>query len=139
MTGNYEAMNMNFVTRILIEHAGVNPGRLMLDWVSASEGMRFSRLVTDFTDLIAQMGPVGKGNREMETDLQQNLQAALAVARQDKLRYLLGMFSTFTEKGNKYGETFTRHEMHRLIDGVVLDELAVNRMLLSMEEGPQSV
>ncbi|MFC1919726.1 hydrogenase iron-sulfur subunit [Chloroflexota bacterium] len=139
LTGNHEAVNMVFVAKILLEYAGMNPDRLFLDWVSASEGVHFSRLVTDFTETIRKMGPLGKGSCEQESDLRDNLDAATVVARGDKLRYLLGKFSTFTQEGNVYGEVFTRHEMSRLVRGVILDELTVSRILRSLERGPIGV
>ncbi|MEW6033682.1 MAG: hydrogenase iron-sulfur subunit [Chloroflexota bacterium] len=139
LSGNYEAMNMAVATRLLLECSGVNTKRFLLDWVSASEGMRFSRLVSDFTAAITVLGPLGKGSSELEHGLKERLRAALAVAQQEKLRYLLGMFTTFTRRGNRYEEAFTRHEMERVLGGVVLDELATNRILQSLETGPLSV
>jgi ferredoxin len=38
--------------------AGLEPERLRLDWVSASEGERFSRIVSEFTDSLRALGPV---------------------------------------------------------------------------------
>ncbi|MBI4757545.1 MAG: hydrogenase iron-sulfur subunit, partial [Chloroflexi bacterium] len=36
---------------------GVDKGRVMLEWVSASEGARFARVVNEFTDQVRQLGP----------------------------------------------------------------------------------
>ncbi len=40
-----------------MEFVGLEPGRLRLDWVSASEGERFARIVTEFTDTVRALGP----------------------------------------------------------------------------------
>jgi hypothetical protein len=41
----------------LLTFAGLEPERLRLDWVSASEGERFTRTVTEFTDSVRALGP----------------------------------------------------------------------------------
>jgi F420-non-reducing hydrogenase iron-sulfur subunit len=44
LTGNYEAIHMIREAERLIAFAGLDRGRLLLDWVSASEGVRFSEV-----------------------------------------------------------------------------------------------
>ena len=39
----------------LIDWIGINPKRLRLEWVSASEGLRFARLVTEFTNELEEL------------------------------------------------------------------------------------
>jgi coenzyme F420-reducing hydrogenase delta subunit len=39
-------------------YAGIQPERLMLDWVSASEGRRFADVVQEFTDRVRALGPL---------------------------------------------------------------------------------
>jgi coenzyme F420-reducing hydrogenase delta subunit len=44
--------------RQVFEGVGLNPKRFRLDWVSASEGARFSELVNSFTEQIRELGPI---------------------------------------------------------------------------------
>ena len=44
----------------ILEKVGINPERYRLEWVSASEGKRFSQVVTQFVDKIKQLGPIPK-------------------------------------------------------------------------------
>jgi F420-non-reducing hydrogenase iron-sulfur subunit len=37
---------------------GINPDRLLLDWVSASEAGRFAEVVQEFTEWIRRLGPL---------------------------------------------------------------------------------
>jgi NADH-quinone oxidoreductase subunit E len=37
---------------------GINPERLLMDWVSASEANRFAQVVDDFTQSVRQLGPL---------------------------------------------------------------------------------
>lgn len=139
ISGNYEAMNMAAAVRVLLQYSGVNAKRFMLDWVSASEGMRFSKIVTEFTSTISKQGPLGKAEGESEEGLADRLRAAEAVAQQEKLRYLLGRFTSFVNQGNKYGEWFTEHEMERMLGGVILDELLANGICQLLKVGSLSV
>ena len=41
----------------LLETLGVEPGRFRLEWISASEGERFSKLATEFTNQLKALGP----------------------------------------------------------------------------------
>ena len=139
ITGNYEAMNMAVATRLLLQYSGVNARRFLLDWVSASEGMRFSKLVSEFTATVTKLGPLGSGEGESEGGLVDRLAAAQSVAQEGKLRYLIGRFTAFVKEGNKYGERFTGHEMERMFGGVILDELLSTRIQQLLRSGPLSV
>jgi coenzyme F420-reducing hydrogenase delta subunit/ferredoxin len=57
-TGNHRAAKRIPILRALLGFAGLEAERLRLDWVSASEGERFSQIVTDFTDAVRELGPV---------------------------------------------------------------------------------
>jgi len=39
-------------------YVGINPERLLMDWVSASEANRFAQVVDDFTQSVRQLGPL---------------------------------------------------------------------------------
>ena len=41
----------------MLSQFGVENDRLMLDWVSASEGDRFAGLVNEMTDRVRKLGP----------------------------------------------------------------------------------
>jgi len=57
-SGNHRAAKRLPVFYKMMEFAGLEPQRLQLDWVSASEGERFSRIVTEFVDTVRDLGPV---------------------------------------------------------------------------------
>jgi len=56
-SGNYKARRRVELTKRLLEQFGMEPERLRLEWVSASEGMRFAEVVDDFTNKIRELGP----------------------------------------------------------------------------------
>jgi coenzyme F420-reducing hydrogenase delta subunit/ferredoxin len=57
-TGNHRAAKRIPILNSLMAFAGLEPARLRLDWVSASEGERFSRIATEFTEAVRSLGPI---------------------------------------------------------------------------------
>jgi coenzyme F420-reducing hydrogenase delta subunit/ferredoxin len=57
-TGNHRAAKRMPILRSLMAFTGLEPERLRLDWVSASEGERFSRIADEFTGAVRALGPV---------------------------------------------------------------------------------
>lgn len=57
-SGNHRTAKRLPVLKALLRFAGLEEERLLLDWVSASEGERFSRIVTEFVDMVRALGPV---------------------------------------------------------------------------------
>ena len=55
--GNYYARRRFALLEKTMETLGLEPRRLMLAWVSASEGQRFGDVTNLFTEQIRQMGP----------------------------------------------------------------------------------
>ena len=56
--GNYKCMRRMPLTKKLLEGFGIDSKRLRLEWVSASEGLRFQQVITEFTDQVRQLGPL---------------------------------------------------------------------------------
>ncbi len=56
-SGNHRTAKRIPVLHALLTFSGLEPERLRLDWVSASEGERFSRIVTEFTESVRALGP----------------------------------------------------------------------------------
>jgi coenzyme F420-reducing hydrogenase delta subunit/ferredoxin len=57
-SGNHRTAKRLPVLKALMSFAGLEPERLRLDWVSASEGERFSLIVNEFTEAVRALGPV---------------------------------------------------------------------------------
>jgi F420-non-reducing hydrogenase iron-sulfur subunit len=56
--GNYKCQRRVPLTRKLAEQMGIDPRRIRLEWVSASEGARFTQVVTEFTEQVRALGPL---------------------------------------------------------------------------------
>ena len=55
--GNYKTLRRMALLRRLIEDLGIEPERVRLEWVSASEGGRFAEIVADMTRRVSELGP----------------------------------------------------------------------------------
>lgn len=108
-SGNHRTAKRIPALHTLLTFAGLEPERLRLDWVSASEGERFSRIVTEFTESVRALGPARwrvssqqdqVGSRWLSVPIQKSHTDALfqlptdyyqllSVAIQDKARELL--------------------------------------------------
>ncbi|MDP2661400.1 MAG: hydrogenase iron-sulfur subunit [Dehalococcoidia bacterium] len=55
--GNYFTRRRFALLRQFLDYLGIEKERLRLEWVSASEGRKFARMVTEFTDEMARLGP----------------------------------------------------------------------------------
>ena len=128
--GNYYAEKKIEMASRLLKEAGVDPRRLRLEWVSASEGARFARIISEFTDEINVLGPIIFEKEAME--------AACLAAADYRLRILATKEKELLEEGNKYGEVFTRHEIDRLLADLVREEYEAKRILLKLNK-PKSV
>ena len=71
--GNYYAQRRYAVMHRLLEFIGIESDRLFVDWVSASEGKKFSDVVTNFTVKVRELGPIVLNGKEklMEPELQE--------------------------------------------------------------------
>lgn len=57
IAGNEQAKKRVEMTTELLETMGIDPRRLRLEWISASEGARFASVMTDFVEEIKELGP----------------------------------------------------------------------------------
>ncbi len=56
--GNYKTIRRIPFLKRLVKDFGIDPRRLRLEWVSASEGDRFAEVVNEMTEEIRQLGPL---------------------------------------------------------------------------------
>ena len=62
ISGNQNAFVTVERTASLLGLLGIEAGRLRLEWISAAEGARFARIMTEFTAQIRSLGPSPLGN-----------------------------------------------------------------------------
>jgi F420-non-reducing hydrogenase iron-sulfur subunit len=56
--GNYKALRRHKLLQRILPEYGIEPERVRLEWVAASEGEKFAKVVDEFTDQIKLLGPL---------------------------------------------------------------------------------
>jgi F420-non-reducing hydrogenase iron-sulfur subunit len=57
ISGNFKAMRRINLTQKVLEGFGIEPERVRLEWISASEGDKFAAVVRDMVHQIKELGP----------------------------------------------------------------------------------
>lgn len=128
INGNYEANRRMELLKKLFEHIGMDDKRIMIEWVSAAEGERFSQIVNDFTDQIRNLGPLPE---EYATKLK-FLKGAI---EGERLRIVLGSTKRAFEGGEIEEEKYT----NAMFD-IAIEEVERAKIFQSLEEnGPLTV
>ncbi len=63
MQGNYYARRRFTLMRQFMEHMGVDPARVKMSWVSASEGAKWKEVIEEVVDGIKAIGPMDQFKR----------------------------------------------------------------------------
>jgi DNA-binding transcriptional ArsR family regulator len=136
--GNYDALGNSLVAKRILENVGVNPDRLRLEWVSAGEGTRFAEVMNEFGAKIKSLGPFGSSEGRDVADLQAGLEAATQLVPYFKLvereRFRV---PKRTEEG--YHEFFDREDFASLFQELILDKLAMGRIMGALRAGVATV
>jgi coenzyme F420-reducing hydrogenase delta subunit len=131
LTGNYQAEKKIILTRKLLDMAGVGSERLLLDWVSAGEGERFSQVVRQFIEKIRGLGPF-----PLDQSMKERLQAVRASLEGEKIRWMVGKGPELMEKENVYHEQLPKEKLDATIETTIREELIKNRIVALIESKP---
>jgi F420-non-reducing hydrogenase iron-sulfur subunit len=111
--GNYSALSMVLLCKRLLEHIGVNPERLRLEWCSSGEGIRFAKIINDFSKELRELGPLGKAEGIDEDELKSTIREVTKLIPYIKMvkREKLG---SRLENEKEYDGLFTSDEIEQL-------------------------
>ena len=135
--GNYDALSMVLLAKKIMEHIGLNPERLRIEFMSSSDGIRFAALANDFTRKVKELGPLGTSEGIDENGLKFKLEAVNKLVPYIKLveRERLRVPVKSEEAYNKF---FTSDELNRLFNELIVDKLAISQIMLLLREKPLS-
>ena len=113
--GNYHALNMVLLGKRILEHIGLNPERLRIEFMSSAEGVVFAEVMSDFSRKVRELGPVGYGEAIDETVLK---------ARMDEITKLVPYIKVMKNEKlgtrllnpEEYDKFFTKDEVDKLIN-----------------------
>ena len=139
ISGNFHTENKIALTKRLLKEAGFDPQRLHLEWVSASEGERFSKVITDFTNKIKSLGPNPVRQPGDNKKIIENLETAEEAALEFRLRALVGKEYKITNEGNVYGDIKTEEEFENMFNLAIKNEFIRYRIIKLTGKQPYSV
>jgi formate dehydrogenase len=122
--GNYDALSVMHLGKKLLQYIGVNPDRLRLEWVSASEGLRYAEIVTDFTGRLKELGPLGTDEGSDQNALKLKLEAVRKLLPYIKLVEREKLRVRFKSKA-EYEEFFASDELNSLFNELIVDKVAM--------------
>ena len=116
--GNYNALNMVLLCKRIMEHIGLNPERLRIEFMSGGEGILFVDVINDFSKKVEALGPLGKGEGSNENELKAKIQEVSKLVPYIKMvkREKLG---SRLENREAHDALFTREEVDRLFREVI--------------------
>jgi coenzyme F420-reducing hydrogenase delta subunit/ferredoxin len=115
--GNYDALNMVLLCRKIMEHIGLNPKRLKIEFMTSGEGMLFTEVVDDFCDIVKALGPLGKGEEIDEDELKSKLEEVRNLIPYIKIEKRKKLASRLKNE-EEYDGFFTSDEIDRLFSEV---------------------
>lgn len=136
MTGNYHTEKRVNLMKRLLREAGIDEGRLRLEWVSASEGEKFSKVVTEFTGEIQKLGPSKVHTDDM---VKAKVAAADDASETFRLKALVGKEFNLLSKGNAYGDKLDPEKLSGIIDAAAEEEFERALILELARIRPMSV
>jgi DNA-binding transcriptional ArsR family regulator len=135
--GNYDTLSVMHICKKLLEQIGVNPERLRLEWVSASQGIRFAEVITDFVKKLKELGPLGISEGIDKNGLKLKFEAVKSLVPYIKLVERERLRAPFKSE-EVYHKFFTSDEVKRLFSELIGDKLAISQIMLLLRERPLS-
>jgi ferredoxin len=116
--GNYHALTMVLLLKRIMEHIGLNPERLRIEFMSGAEANLFVESVNGFVKKVKGIGPLGEAEgidrQELKSRLAEisRLVPYIKLANQEKL-------ATRLRSPEEYEALFTKEEIDRLFSEMV--------------------
>jgi len=125
------------IAKKLLEHIGLNPERLTIEFMSGSDANLFVEGVNGFVQKVKELGPLGEGEGIDEKELKLKLDAVtrlipyIRLVERERLR-----LPAMPEE--EYRKFFDSDELSRLFEETIADKLAIAQIVALLREGPLS-
>jgi len=135
--GNYDALSNVLLCRKIMEHIGLNPKRLKIEFMSSGDGILLAEVINEFCKKVEGIGPLGKSEGIDEKGLKFKLEAATKLIPYIKLVERERLRAPFKSE-EAYNKFFSSDEVNRLFNELILDKLAISQIMLLLREKPLS-
>jgi coenzyme F420-reducing hydrogenase delta subunit len=135
--GNYGALSNVLIFRKIMEHIGLNPDRLRIEFMSSGDGILLADITNDFCKQVEEIGPLGKTEGIDQKILKFKLEAVsklipyVKLVEREKLRVPF-------QSEEAYNNFFASDRVNRLFNELIIDKLAVSQIMLLLREKPLS-
>lgn len=116
--GNYHTLNTVLLVKRLMEHMGLSPERLKIEFMSGAEANLFVETVNGFVKQVKKLGPLGESEGIDRAELKSRIAEVtklvpyIKLVNQDKL-------ATRLKSPEEYNDLFTKDEIEKLFREVV--------------------
>lgn len=100
---------------MILDNLGIDAGRIALEWVSAAEAPRFVQTITDFTNRIRELGPLGKHEGIAREALLPKIKAAKTALEGMKLRMAFAKQAKQIKKDGTHGELPDQEKLTKML------------------------
>ncbi len=127
------------VTKRILEAVGLNPARFRIDWASAAEAPRFVQIVTDFTEAIKKIGPLGEPEGLDKETLKLRLAAARELCTKNRFRAAYGNLARAIKKEGDYSPESIARKVEEKLVPLIKKELLEAEIKALLAKGPVSI
>jgi F420-non-reducing hydrogenase iron-sulfur subunit len=133
--GNYHALTMVHIGKKIMEHLGLRPERLRIQFMSGAEGGLFVESVNDFVKEVKKLGPLGQVEGFDEKRLKFKLEAVTGLIPYIRLveRERLRLPAMAEEE---YQTFFASEGLKRIFEETILEKLAIGQIVSLLRKGP---
>jgi len=135
--GNYGALSNVLIFRKIMDHIGLNPDRLRIEFMSSGDGILLADVTNDFCRQVEEIGPLGRSEGIDREILKFKIEAVsqlipyIKLVEREKLRVPL-------QSEKEYYNFFASDKVNRLFNELIIDKLAVSQIMLLLREKPLS-
>lgn len=135
--GNYDAFGAVLLCRKILGKLGLNPERLRINFMNASDGILLAESINDFSKKVTSLGPLGIGEGIEETTVKFRLEAVrrlvpyLKLVERERLRIPV-------RSREEYLKHFDSPDVNRLFEELVSNMIIVSQIISLLTQNPLS-
>ncbi len=122
--GNYHALGTMHLLRKLLKRIGLDPRRMRLEWISASQGARYAEVIDEFVRELGALGPLGTGEGIGKEALTSKLESLYGMVPQLKL-LIRERLQVRVKSAKAYEELYANPKVDEWIDEMMSDPASV--------------
>jgi len=135
--GNYDALANTYITKRILEHIGLNPERLRIEFMTGADGNLLAEYTDDFSKKVKELGPIGKAEGIDKKELKFRLEAARKLVPYMRLVESQRLRVPVKSK-EAYTEFYESSEINALFDEIFSEKLAISQIMLLLKVKPLS-